>query len=439
MGGATGLSAETDRFGNPIDHTVGYARGRILAGSHDEMLRDAHAQALIRDRANRRGPESVYVFTGSRCEFPVLPEDLAVRVEECVGPALFEADLRRLAIEHLGGRGDDEVAVFNRTSAGIIAAESALASEGETIVSFVPGATSHPSVKRGAVVARARLREVSSLDDLETALSAGAVPLVIVTGVTSELQVMPEDVFRRAIQLGKAAGSVVLVDDAYGARVRTVLHRQTPALQLEADMAITSNHKAGLDGPRAGLLAGRQTPVRAVLTRALELGQEARAPLALGVLRSLERYRPEHLLSEVAVGKLLHAALVARFGEGRVAETAIGPIMEADDVMAIAADVAGVDASTLPVVPAEATAGLGILLLEHHGILTVNALGAPGARVSLRLKATEDEVGRAGGADAVGQSIRDSIERLATAIQSEKDMRSLILGEGAATEATPGR
>ena len=419
---------ERDRFGNAIDRSVGYARGTILSDSYAETLRNSQGMERLRVRVKQLGPDSVHDFTGSPCEFPVKPDDLSVEARESIGPALFGPRLRQLALRHMGGREDDEAAVFNRTSAGIIATEMALCSEGDTIISVVPGALSHPSIRRGAAIARAALVEVSNLDELEQALAETTGPLVIVTGVTSEQIVMPEETFLDALRIAKRADRKVLVDDAYGARIRTVLFGQPEARRAGADLAITSNHKAGLLGPRAGLLVGEPSLVRAVLSTATELGQESRAPLALGVLRSLERYQPEHLRSEAAAGQSLHAALAERLGPDRVSPTALGPIIEQDDILTIARERIKPTSVRPVVVPAEAAAGLGMLLLEHYGMLTVNALSSPGARASLRLKASEQEMHRMGGVVAVVEAVDDAFEKLGRVVEDVAAMRRLILG-----------
>src|SRR5215510_13255115 len=120
-------SNSADRFGNPIDPVVGFARGNIIRSSVDEARRLRQGQAVAADRVRKLGPHSIGVFTGNQRDFPLKPEDLATLCEEWVGPGLFAEDLREVAIAHLGGEGGDGVAVFNRTSAGIIATIAALA------------------------------------------------------------------------------------------------------------------------------------------------------------------------------------------------------------------------------------------------------------------------------------------------------------------------
>ena len=420
-------SPREDAFGNVIDPVVGYARGAILSSSHEETLKSRRAEELIRSRVATGGPGSIYIFTGMACDLPLSEDDLATLAEESIGPALFGLALRERALAHMGGAANDDVAVLNRTSGGIIAACLAFCAAGETLISFVPGAISHPSVTRGAELAGASLLEVSDLSRLQRGLEETDGALVIVTGVTSEQAVMPEPDLVEALRMVRRAGRISLVDDAYGARVRTVLFGQPPARSAGADLAITSNQKAGLTGPRAGLLVGEPALVQEVLSVAIEHGQEARAPIALGVLRSLERYEPARLLADAAVGKEMYAAMSAVFGAKRVSLSALGPIMEQDDILSLALHRAAVRETSVSIVPAEASAGLGMLLLEHHGILTVNALGAPGARVSLRLKASSEEMERAGHTGAVVAAVDDAFGRLASVIVDVDATRRLIL------------
>lgn len=417
-----------DHFGHVIDPVVGYARGEILRNSFEETLREARGQELLRARVQRVGAGGVYVFTGSPCDFPLTSGDLEVEAREALGPALFEERLRDRALQHMGGLPGDEVAVLNRTTGGIVATVLALAGPGDTVVSLVPGALSHPSVPRGVALAGADFVEVADLEAFPDALAQTRGSLAILTPVTSELQTLTGDDLVRGIGMARDAGRRTLVDDAYGARVRTVLLSQPAARAAGADLAITSNQKAGLTGPRAGILVGDPPLVRAVLAKAMEYGQEARGPMALAVLRTLEFYDPADVVGMAEAGRQLFDELASRYGRERVAATLLGPIIEADDLLAIALEAAGPEADP-SIVPAEAGAALGMLLLEHHGIVTVNAVGSPGARVSLRLKCTAPELERAAGARRVADAVEDSFRRLAVLLEDREALRGVIVGE----------
>src|SRR5207245_8781960 len=118
---------------------------------------------------------------------PLSPEDLGPRTEEWVGPALFWPELRAAVLDHLGGRSSDEVAVFNRASAGIVAAVSSIGAGG-AVVSFAHASSgSHVSVVRGAQVGGCRFLEVGDTRSVEEALRGADVRLLVVTPVTSEL------------------------------------------------------------------------------------------------------------------------------------------------------------------------------------------------------------------------------------------------------------
>lgn len=416
-----------DAFGNAIDPVVGFARGAIIRSSIEEARRLRHGQAVAATRVRQLGPRSIGVFTGNQRDFPVRPDDIATNCEEWVGPGLYAEELRKVAIEHLGGRDDDGCAVFNRTSAGIVAAIAALAAQ-KPVLSVVPaGDRSHASVVRGCALARTELREVTSDGDWRKHI--GDCGLVIVTTVTSALARLDDTLAVAVVEAAHKAGAIVLLDEAYGARLRPVLHGGRKALALGADLAITNCDKAGLSGPRAGVLVGRPAFVMAAAAKAAEYGMEARAPIAAGALRSLQKFDPHHLVQEAAAGQELAAALEEKMGAGLVVRSDLGPMVDENAVLAAILERASVTADRITIVPCEATAALGMLLLAEHGILTVNTHGQPGARVSLRLKPTLDALASVGGVSAVVDAVDDCLGKVAAVITDEKAMRTLILGD----------
>ncbi|WP_407165925.1 aminotransferase class I/II-fold pyridoxal phosphate-dependent enzyme [Bradyrhizobium sp. ORS 111] len=421
----------TDRFGNPIDPIVGFARGTIIQSSVDEARRLRQGQVVAADRVRKLGPHSIGVFTGNQRDFPLKPEDLATLCEEWVGPGLFANDLREVAIAHLGGKSEDGVAVFNRTSAGIIASIAALAG-GSSVVSVVPpGGRSHASVIRGCAIARVELVEIGGDRDWRAALANAKPQLVVITTVTSALELLDDAITSAVVEASHAAGGIVLVDDAYGARLRPVLHGGKPGLALGADLAITNCDKAGLAGPRAGVLAGRANLVTAASAKGAEFGMEARAPIAAGAMRSLQSFRPEDLREEARSGQALAVALAEKLGRDFVSVSDLGPMVDEQDVLALVLRRAGRSAENFGLVPCEVSSALGMVLLRDAGILTVNTHGQPGARVSLRLKPTLDAMGRVGGQDAVVAAIDAALDYLAARIDEVTTISRLILGDQA--------
>ncbi|ASY60643.1 UPF0425 pyridoxal phosphate-dependent protein (plasmid) [Sinorhizobium sp. CCBAU 05631] len=406
---------------------VGFARGRIITSSIEEAKRLRNGQAAAARRVRELGPRSIGVFTGNQRDFPVRPEDIATNCEEWVGPGLYAEELRTVAIEHLGGRDDDGCAIFNRTSAGIVATIAALAG-GKAVLSVVPaGDRSHASVVRGSALAGVELREVTADKDWRSHI--GDCGLVIITTVTSALARLDDTLAIAVVEEARKAGAIVLLDEAYGARLRPVLHGGKKSLALGADLAITNCDKAGLSGPRAGVLVGRPGLVMAAAAKSAEYGMEARAPIAAAVLRSLQKFDPDHLTQEAAAGQELATALEASMGEGVVRRSDLGPMVDENAVLTVILERASVPANEIRIVPSEATSALGMLLLTDHGILTVNTHGQPGARVSLRLKPTLDALASVGGVSAVVYAVDACISKVAAIITDEGAMRKLILGD----------
>jgi L-seryl-tRNA(Ser) seleniumtransferase len=418
----------TDRFGNAIDPGVGYARGSLLASSADEVRRLAQAGRAAADFVAREGSGKVAICTGNLRYYPVAAEDLDTLCEEWVGPGLFGEELRQAAIAHMGGDGDEAATVVNRTSAGIVATVLAHA-QGRPVLSLVPaGDRSHASVTRGAKLAGVPVIDAYDLPEVKRLLAAHLPALMVITSVTSELSVLDDELTAAAVRLAKRAGCVVLLDEAYGARFRPVLHGGAPSLSFGADLVITNADKAGLSGPRAGVLCGDPAALVPVQAKASELGMEARAPIAAGAMRSLQGFTPDLLIQEAQDGEDLAAALEAALGTKRVIRSPLGPKIDEQDAMAIVLEMAGAEASER--VPAEVTAAAGMLMLREKGIVTVNTHGQPGGRVSIRLKPTTGAVVRAGGAEAVAACVAGALKEVAAQLDNTAWFGELLFGEG---------
>lgn len=400
-----------DAFGNRIDATVGYARGEFLDSSGAEVRRLRNAQRIAASVVESRGLDAIGIFTGNARAFPVTTDDLEL-AEEWVGPGRFADRLHDVAVEHLGGEQADAVAVVNRTSAGIVAAMLAL-SAGRSVVSVVPqGDRSHASVIRGCALAGVELVEIDTPEHVGEVIGRTQPALVVVTTVTSTLARMDDADVRLAVEAAKASGACVFMDEAYGARLRPVLHGGAKSLELGADLAITNTDKAGLSGPRGGVIVGRPGPVVAVLAKASELGGEARAPIAVGAMRSFEGFEPSLLLQEADDGRAVGDALVDRLGREVVDRTDLGPSLSETAVTRLVRSRPG--GADLTLVPCEITALAGVILLRDHGVLTVNTHGQPGGRVSIRLKPTAGAVERVGGSAALASAVDAAISVVAS-------------------------
>ncbi len=79
--------------------------------------------------------------------------------------------------------------------------------------------------------------------------------------------------FLRIIEIAKSNDVRVFVDDASGARLRTVVYKQPRAMDMGADIAITSTDKL-MDGPRGGLMSVKKDVMIEIKTKAHQFGLE---------------------------------------------------------------------------------------------------------------------------------------------------------------------
>src|SRR5690606_6642121 len=127
-----------------------------------------------------------------------------------------------------------------------------------------------------------------------------------------------------------------------------------------------------------------------VAAQAAEFGMEARAPIMAAVMRSLQAFEPELLREERRLGEELTTLMRKRYGETVVLSSDLGPVIHEDDMLRIVLQRSDEPNHVPSIVPIEATAALGMLLLRDHGILTTNTHGQPGAKASLRLRPTPE-------------------------------------------------
>jgi L-seryl-tRNA(Ser) seleniumtransferase len=420
-----------DRFGNSIDVAVGYAWGEILWGPTAETYRVAWAREIIRRRAEKYGLEkALYDFTGLQGKFQLAPEDMKITsIGEWGAPAIFSEKLSNLAIEHLGGdRGKHDVVFFNRTSGGIILAELLLAKKGGTVVSLTPPPCSHSCVRRGAQLAGASFVEVSTCKGLERVLEERTgISLIVITGASIHVEVLPLKELKRGIELAKNKGISIFLDDASGARLRTVLNNQPKAFELGVDMAITSTYKAGLYGPRGGFLVAEKPFAKKLETLSYEYGFDARPSQMLSILRAIERWNPENLRKEAEIGDQIFRRAKILYGDK--AKKRLGLFISEEDVLEIAMKKAGAADHEPSIVPMEASCGCGMILLEEYGIGTIASLGGPGCTFSVRLKPHLLEATRFGDPERIVAALDDALNRFTKIVLNPKKVAVLLLGD----------
>ena len=213
----------------------------LICSSLDEVKRRESALSFIANLLKGEGRSSLYDLSGLAGGFPVKETDLSL-METYSGPAIFSTQLQKEGKKHLGG---DKVAAFNRTSAAILATVMALVKPGEEVLHYLPELPSHPSIPRSVKLQGATYRETDTLSDFQLNPNTS---LVVITGSTMDHMVLPQEDFQEIINLSHEQQIPVLVDDASGARIRTVIYHQPRALDMGADLVVTSTDKL-MNGP----------------------------------------------------------------------------------------------------------------------------------------------------------------------------------------------
>ena len=191
----------------------------IVNNSLDEVKKRENALSVIKDIVENKGRDHLFDLTGLAGGFIASDEELSL-LETYIGPAVFEEDLQKAGIEHMGG---EKIFPLNRTSSGILATILALVEEDSYVVHYLPKLPAHPSIPRSCNLVNANYLE---FEDFEEFYIPENTSLVVVTGSTMDLQVIDEEKFKKVIDEAHSQDIPVLVDDASGARLRTVIFNQ---------------------------------------------------------------------------------------------------------------------------------------------------------------------------------------------------------------------
>ena len=419
-------AVETDRFGNPLDAIVRYARGSILAGTDQEVARMLRARQMVGAIVRAKGKEGVYDLSGMNRGSGITAEDVPHLTSHVPFFARFEGKTEPLALKHMGADPAKHAAlILNRVSAANFIALTTLLRKGDRVFAFAPaGGASHPSTVRPISMAGAELREFHSYADLKKAWDAGAPRLLLITPISASKRHIPFAEFKQALALPRAANTLVYVDDAHMAS-RIAFFDEPPTFQVgEIDLAVCSADKH-VAGPRAAVLVGRKDLVTLIGSRAYELGLEAQAGQYVGVANALRKFDPGAVKHAGELAKQLVEVLVAKYGSKRAYLGGPGVSIGGDDALELAMERRSMRGRPA-LVAVEAAGIVAMHMLEHDGILTIGAVAMPGSAPAVRLMMYPD--GRRLGIERVAQSLEGSIVRLAALLDDLPAARALLLG-----------
>lgn len=377
----------------------------------DEGNRREAALKIIKSILQKNGREGFYDLTGLAGGFPILSEDKSL-LETYAGPAVFEDAVQTLGKIHLGG---EKILALNRTSSGILATVLALVNKGDEIVHFLPKSPAHPSIPRSAELVGASYSEYENLDEFRVLNNTS---LVFITGSTMDHEVITKEDFIKVIEISKSKNIPVVVDDASGARLRTIVYKQPRAMDMGADIAITSTDKL-MDGPRGGLMSGNKDVMDLIKSKAHQFGLEAQAPLVAAMVRALENLSPEKILKAFSDKHDLNSALKDRFKH--IKETPTGVMltpealkMELQD-RAIDTNLNSNDLAFL----------FSMILLRDHGIITIPAVGMPGASATIRIDLASNDAERITNMEIV-EAFNQTFTKLSSIISDEDACNAML-------------
>ncbi|MBP5699574.1 MAG: aminotransferase class I/II-fold pyridoxal phosphate-dependent enzyme, partial [Methanobrevibacter sp.] len=241
---------------------------------------------------------------------------------------------------------------------------------------------------------------------------------VVVTGSTMDHKVIDEELFKKVINMAHEKGIPVLVDDASGARLRTAVFNQAKATELGADLVVTSTDKL-MPGPRGGLMAGRKDLIDEIKVKANQFGLEAQPPLILTMVNGIKNYTEENLVKSISRKEEFYKLLSEKYE--MFEKTPTGVMVSEDSLknqiekLNVETELSKKDCCFL----------WAMVLLKDFGIITIPAVGMPGASATIRIDlSTQDVIDM--DLNSLYEKIDDSFEEFLELSQDVEKSKELI-------------
>ena len=380
----------------------------IINNSLDEVKKRENALSIIKSIVENEGRSSLFDLTGLSGGFIATPSEISL-LETYVGPAIFEDALQEVGIEHMGG---EKVLPINRTSSGILATILTLVEKDTNVVHYLAELPAHPSIPRSCKIVGANYFETDVFDEFSIPENTS---LVVVTGSTMDHKVIDEDEFKKVIEMAHEKNIPVMVDDASGARLRTVVFNQAKACDLGADIAITSTDKL-MPGPRGGLMAGRKDLIDEIKVKVNQFGLEAQPPAVLAMLNGIKNFNGDNLVKSFARKEELFDLLNERFNHFEKTPTGV---MVSPEGLANEIDIShDLSQNDLAYV-------FSFILLKDHGIITIPPVSMPGASATIRFDLSTSDAFDLDLND-LNKKIVSSFEKLLDVIPNEEKCREIV-------------
>lgn len=375
----------------------------------DEVKRREKGLKIINEKIKNDNVNSLVDLTGLAGGFDLTYDDMSL-LETYAGPAVYDEKIQDLGLKHMGG---EKVLPVNRTTSGIVATIIALVEPDTKIVHFLAKKPAHPSIPRTAKLVGAEYEEYTDMDDLKHIDDNTS--LVIITGTTMDLEVIDEEDFKKVINEAHKYNIPVFVDDASGARIRCAIYNQPTAIDLGADLSVTSTDKL-MEGPRGGLMAGSEDLIDQIKLVVNQYGLEAQAPLVVAMIKGLEKYTPERIQKAFTQKDKLYEMLQNKGLNPQ--KTPTGFMFKEDEIVnELKKRGANMDYD------ADVIATIySMLLLKNYNIITIPSVGMPGASKTVRIDWSAKD------------SDKLTMEELIDAIDETFNMTKIVLDENKVEE-----
>ncbi|MDR2624410.1 MAG: TIGR03576 family pyridoxal phosphate-dependent enzyme [Methanobrevibacter sp.] len=388
----------------------------------DEVKKRENSLKIIRDLIKDHGRENLYDLTGLSGGFIANQNDLNL-LETYVGPAIFEEDLNKLGKEHLGG---ERILAVNRTSSGILATILTLLKPDSYLIHFLVEPPSHPSIIKSVEIAKGRYLEFDKMDEFHVVENTS---LIVITGSTMDHKVLDEETFKKIITTAHEQNVPVFVDDASGARLRTVIYNQKRAIDLGADLVVTSTDKL-MPGPRGGLIAGNADLVDKIKTTAYQFGLEAQPPLIMAIINGLKAFKKESLLRSIEKKERLMKMLN---GYSMFEETPTGVMVSKERLKHEINSCGKIDKQVLSKIEKKISSSdlcfiWALILLKNESIITIPAVSMPGASPTVRFDISSKDALNLD-METLHKKIDDSFKKLLDVIKDLDGSKRLLYGD----------
>ena len=380
----------------------------IVNNSLDEVKKRENALSIIKDIVETQGRSSLFDLTGLSGGFIASPSEISL-LETYVGPAIFEDALQEVGLKHMGG---EKVLALNRTSSGILATILALVEKDSNVVHYLAELPAHPSIPRSCRLVGANYFETDVFDEFSIPENTS---LVVVTGSTMDHKVIDEEEFKKVIEMAHERDIPVMVDDASGARLRTVVFNQARACDLGADIAITSTDKL-MPGPRGGLMAGREDLIDEIKIKVNQFGLEAQPPAVLAMLNGIRNFNEDNLINSFSRKDELFDLLNERFDNFK--KTPTGVMISPEDLSGQITVSHSLSDNDLAFV-------FSFILLRDYGIITIPPVSMPGASATIRFDLSTADAFNLDLYD-LNKKIESSFDRLLDVIANEEKCREIV-------------